>query len=331
MQYTQLTPEERDMIAIWRGQGIGMREIGRRLNRDAGTISRELRRNSHRTAGYVAIHAQRRAERRLTAARVRPPLKDPETYAFVLANLRSGWSPETIAGRLQREASGEPVIHPETIYRFIYDPGNASLRLWEYLPWGRPKRRKKQDRRVHRSHIPHRVSIHRRPSPINDRTEFGHYEGDTVEGRGHRDGVRTEVERLSRKLFAAKVSRIAAAETICVQRRLFAGLPAAARKSTTLDNGREHHRHHTLRLLGMRTYFADPYSSWQRGTNEFTNGLLRRYFPKGTDFNGVADAELQDVVGELNDRPRKCLRYATPNEIFEEHVQAAGVALTMRM
>lgn len=331
MHYTQLSSEERDQIAVWRGQGLGMNEIGRTLGRTGGTISRELRRNGHKQAGYVAIHAERLTKERQTAARGRHPLKDATTYAYVLLKLRSGWSPEQIAGRLTREAGGVAVIHAETIYRFIYDPTNALRKLWEFLPRGRPKRRKQHGRRVHRSHIPQRVSVHQRPETVNDRSEFGHYEGDTVEGKGHRDGVHTEVERRARKLFAAKVSRIASPETAQVQRRIFAPLPAVARKSTTLDNGREHHRHFTLHLLGMRTFFADPYSSWQRGTNENTNGLLRRYFPKGTDFTTVTDDELQEVVDELNDRPRKCLNYATPNEIFDEQVQAAGVALTMRM
>lgn len=331
MHYTQLSSEERDRIAVWRGQGLGLNEIGRKLGRNGGTISRELRRNGHKQAGYVAIHAERLALDRQADARVRHPLKDPDTYAYVLRKLRSGWSPEQIAGRLERNHGGVPVIHAETIYRFIYDPANVQRKLWEFLPRGRPKRRKQHGRRVHRSHIPQRVSVHRRPETVNDRSEFGHYEGDTVEGKGHRDGVHTEVERTSRKLLAGKVSRIASAETIQVQRRLFAVLPTVARRSTTLDNGREHHRHFALHLLGMRTFFADPYSSWQRGTNENTNGLLRRYFPKGTDFTTVTDEELQAVVDELNDRPRKCLNYATPNEIFDEQVQAASVALTMRM
>jgi IS30 family transposase len=331
MQYTQLTEKERDMLAVWRGQGLGIREMGRQLGRSAATVSRELRRNGHTQAGYVAIHAQRLAKARFGPARVRYPLKDPATYAYVLAKLQSGWSPEQIAGRLAREHGNVPVIHPETIYRFIYDPANVQRKFWEYLPWGRPKRRRQHGRHVHRSHIPQRVSVHQRPTAVNDRTEFGHYEDDTVEGKGHRDGIRTSVERRSRKLFAGKVSRIASAETIRVQRRLFAALPPVARRSTTMDNGREHHRHHTLHLLGMRTFFADPYSSWQRGTNEFTNGLLRRYFPKGTDFTPVTDDDLQDVVDELNDRPRKCLHYATPSEVFNDCLQAAGVALTMRM
>lgn len=323
----KLSAEERDWIAVWRGQGVGVREMARRLGRNSGTVSRELARNGHAEAGYVAIHAQRLTEERKTVARARHPLKDPGTYAYVHDKLRSGWSPELIAGRL-REERGQSVLHHETIYRFLYAPENAAKRLWEYLPWKRQKRRKKQGRRVHRSRIPDRVSIRERPEMVNARKEFGHWEGDTVEGRAHRDGLHTEVERMSRFLLAAKVSRIASPETASIQAGLFQTLPPEARQSTTLDNGRENHAHLQLHALGMRTYFCDPYASWQRGTNEFHNGLLRRYFPKGTDFATVDEEELQDIVAEINHRPRKCLAFKTPAEVFSSQL---GVAIQSRM
>lgn len=323
----KLTAEERDRIAVWFREKVGVREVARRLGRTPSTISRELTRNRHVVAGYVAIHAQHQAAERKSLAGTRHPLKDPGTYAYVHDKLRSGWSPELIAGRL-RDMHGRPVLHHETIYRFVYAPKNARKTLWEYLPWKRTKRRRKSGRRVHRSHIPQRVSIRERPQTVNDRSEFGHWEGDTVEGKGHRDGIHTEVERMSRFLAAAKVPRIASEETIGVQRSMFASLPKDARKSTTLDNGREHHRHHTLHLLGMRTYFCDPYSSWQRGTNEYHNGLLRRYVPKGTDFSTVPDDELQDIVAEINARPRKCLGFKTPAEVFSQQL---GVAIPARI
>lgn len=326
-QAGKLSAGERDRIAVWRGQGVHMREIARRLGREPSTVSRELVRNGHAEAGYVAIHAQRQAEERKVAARKRHPLKDPETYAYVHDKLRSGWSPELIAGRLAAE-QGHPVLHHETIYRFVYAEENARKRLWEYLPWKRTKRRKKAGRRVHRSRIPDRVSIRERPETVNTRREFGHWEGDTVEGRAHRDGLHTEVERVSRFLTAAKVPRIASTDTVAVQERLFALLPLEARRSTTLDNGRENHEHRQLHALGMRTYFCDPYSSWQRGTGEFHNGLLRRYFPKGTDFSTVDDEELRDIVAEINHRPRKCLGFRTPAEVFSEQL---GVAIRVRI
>jgi IS30 family transposase len=122
-------------------------------------------------------------------------------------------------------------------------------------------------------------------------------------------------------LFDAITIRLASPETIRVQLRIFRGLPDAARQSTTVDNGREHHRHMTLRFLGMTTYFCDPYSSWQRGTNENTNGLVRHYLPKGSSFRDLSQEDLDDIVEELNDRPRKCLGYNTPKEEFEKQLQ----------
>lgn len=265
-------------------------------------------------------------------SRKRHPLKNPEVYACVLEELRRGWSPEQIAGRLREiDHSDDPYwwICHESIYRFIYVKENEDKALWEYLPRGRKKRRRRRGRRVHRSHIPQRVSIRQRPREVNDRTEFGHWEGDTVEGRrSDGDGIHTELERVSRKFAAVKVNAVTGDEAIGAQFRIFKKLPGIARRSDTLDNGRECHRHFELKEIGMETYFADPYSAWQRGSNEHHNGLLRRYLPKGTSFRSLTQEELDDIVWEINNRPRKCLGYNTPQEVFEKQL---GVAVPMRM
>ena len=200
--------------------------------------------------------------------------------------------------------------------RFIYSEQGKKMGLSEYLPWKRTKRRRKRGRKVHRSRIPNRVSIRERPIEATSRAEFGHWEGDTVEGKGHKDGIHTEVERVSRLLLAVKVNQVSSEQAIEAQKAMFAPLPAEARKSTTLDNGRENHRHAELAELGMATYFADPYSSWQRGTNEYHNGLLRRYLPKGSSFQDLDDDELADIVWEINNRPRKVLNFNTPQEVY---------------
>lgn len=313
--HKKITSQERDKIAQWISQKVGVREIARRLKRSPSSISEELKRNTHKEAGYVAIHAQQLTDERVKEARKRPALKGAQIFTYVCAKLRCGWSPEMIAGRLEKEQGGRVISH-EAIYQYIYAPKNNHLHLFEYLPWKRTKRKKKQGRGVHRSRIPQRVSIHERPGQINTRTEFGHWEGDTVEGKGHRNGIHTEAERVSRLLAAQKVSRIASEETIVAQKSIFEDLPSEARRSTTLDNGRENHLHYLLNDLGMKTYFADPYSSWQRGTNEYHNGILRRYLPKGTDFDTIDDEELKDIVEEINNKPRKCLGWSTPKEIF---------------
>jgi len=281
----------------------------------------------------VAIHAQNVSGKRKSLAGRRHPLKNKEVFKWTIQRLIRGWSPEQIAGRMKLVFKGnsEMRITPETIYSFIYSDGFKHRKFWEYLPWGRKKRKHKHGRKVHRSSIPDRVSIHLRPKAVDRKIELGHFEGDTVEGKGHKDGVHTEVERVSRKFFVKSVTRIDSEGAIKAQKEIFSSLPASARKSVTLDNGRENHNHTMLRNLGMETYFADPYSSWQRGSNEYHNGLLRRYFPKGTDFKSVSQEEIDECVEEINSRPRKCLGYFTPNEVFFAKLNNQRVAIQPRM
>jgi len=257
---------------------------------------------------------------RKSKAGKREPLKNKWVYKYVIDHLQLGWTPEQISGRLKRE---HPLIKSktvgvETIYRYIYDVKNKEDALWEYLPRGQKKRKKQKGRFVHKSHIEARISISKRLTKVNKRKEFGHFEGDTVEGRRSvGDGIHTEVERMSRMFFAVKVNKITSEETIKVQIELFERLPSLARKSVTLDNGRENHLHMRLnRILNMKTYFCHPYASYERGTNENTNGLLRRYLPKQTDFSTLSQDELDEIVSEINNRPRKVLKYQTAQEVF---------------
>ena len=359
-KHTKLTKTERLLLSQWKNQGLSNIECGKRLGRDKSTIGRELIRNRIKLRVgkydeyiYEPVHAQSVSERRKqNAFNAKQPLKNKNTYGYVIEHLRQGWSPEEIAGRLKNEDHPDDpswwICH-ETIYQFIYKEktdltkqgliSRSSLDqrltihnqaitvtdcnrpLYEYLRRKQTKRRKKSGRRVHRSHIPDRVSIHLRPEVVNQRTEFGHWEGDTVEGIGHRDGIHTEVERVSRLIGGKKVKAIDSQSALDAQFNIFSLFPEKARRSTTLDNGKETHLHFKLReLLGMQTFHADPYSSWQRGTNENANGLLRYYFPKGTDFAKVSDEEVQDVIWELNNRPRKMLKYKTAQEVFNEHL-----------
>ena len=210
----------------------------------------------------------------------------------------------------------------------MYHPAQAEQRWWEYLRRKQKKRRKRGGRQGKRSRIPDRVSIDQRPAAVNERQEPGHWEGDSVVSKGQRDGVHTEVERLSRFLVACKVNAITGEATIAVQRQIVAERPPSLRRSTTLDNGHENHLHAQLHDLDMQTYFADPYASWQRGTNENGNWHLRHYFPKGTDFTQVSAQELQDVVNEINDRPRRVLAYHTAREVLQRFAsQDVGVAI----
>ena len=324
--HTKLQPSERDKIAILKAQGCGVNEIVKRLKRSKSTISEELNVGTDIYGNYVAIHAQSLSDIRKRQSYICHPLKNKHVYAYVLKHLKMGWSPDQIEGRLKKEHPNDTNMHicHETIYRFIYHKDNKRLRLWEYLPRKQKKRKVRSGRKVHRSHIPDRVSIHKRPKQVDKRLEFGHWEGDTVEGRRSiGDGIHTEVERISRLTIAVKIDHITGDDTIVAQLSLFNDLPQQSRRSTTLDNGKEFVRHTKLRkYLSMDTYFCDPYSSWQRGTNEYHNGLIRRYLPKGTDFSTLTQEELDDIVYEINTRPRKVLQYATPLEVFTEHLHA---------
>lgn len=324
-----INAKERDLIALWKGQGWSNKMVARELGRDVSTIGREIRNNSFEGKYYVSIHAQAKSEKRRSLAGRRYPLRNKEVFRWVVARLMRGWSPEQISGRMKLLFVSNPEmrISPETIYSFIYSRQYKHRAFWEYLPWKRKIRKRQGGRKVHRSHIPDRVSIHLRPEIIETRIEFGHWEGDTVEGKAHRDGIHTEVERKSRFLAAQKVARIDSICAIQAQSRIFTPLPKKARKTTTLDNGKETHLHFKLRQeLGMETFHADPYSSWQRGTNEYHNGLIRRYLPKKTDFDTLTQEELDEIVEEINDRPRKCLGFYTPKEVFFKEL-GQGVAI----
>ena len=317
---TKITPQERDKIAVWHAQKTSLREIARRLGRSPSSISREIKRNNFK-GHYVAIHAQAKTEKRVKKARKRHPLKNKSVYKYAMRKLRFGWSPEQIAGRLKLMKPDNPYwhIHHETIYRYIYSDENKEKNLWEYLPRKQKRRSKKYGRKAHRSRIPDRVSIHERPEEVENRVEFGHWEGDSIEGKGHRGGIHTEVERKTRFMMASFIKDLTATQTADKASQMFDSLPKQAKKSTTLDNGKEFVKH---KQFGIPAYFADPYSSWQRGTNENSNGLIRRYLPKKTDFSNYQQWELDDMIAEINNRPRKCLGFRTPQEAFEEELKS---------
>ena len=346
--YSHLSLDERIEIEKRHDLGQSARKIATALGRSPSTICRELKRGqwwpSNESAAYVpykdtrlrngevtppqyrAARAHNKANKRAQACHKPTRLVTDQAVTYLINGLRRGWTPEMIAGRVRLDFPDNPKMWacPETIYKFIYAKENRHRGLRDYLPRGHKRRRKHHGRRVHSSRIPSRVSIHHRPKEANDRTAFGHWEGDSILGvKSVGDGIHTEVERHSRMMFATKVDAITSREGVEAQKLLFAPLPPHARISTTIDNGPEMHLHGELGAqLGMNTYFADPYSAWQRGTNEHHNGRVRRYFPKGTDFSRVSEEELQDVITEINNQPRKCLDWKTPHEVFQQHLQS---------
>lgn len=323
---TNLTQTERQLIGKWSSLGVSNKKIAQRLSRSCSTIGRELKRNLWKASVYEPLHAQAQAEaRKKRAWQAKHPLKNKQIFAYVIDQLKThGWSPEQIAGRLKKDFPRDVSWHicHETIYAYIYHTDNQDKGLWEYLRRGQKKRRKKTGRKVHRSRIPDRISIHHRPKTVDKRKQVGHWEGDSIVGKGHRSGLHTEYERVTSFTRIEKLNAITAIETTSAMQKIFKPLPKKLKQSTTLDNGKEMVQH---KQTGITAYFADPYSSWQRGGNENANLWIRYYFPKKTDFSTITHEEIKAVEWELNNRPRKRLNFSTPQEVFNKYLGVANV------
>ena len=323
MSYVQLTSEERYVIYHLKLFKLSLREIGRRLGRNHTTISRELKRNGPAFSGWVYWHqgAHEQALARRKLPRHYRKLSDARLVLYVEKGLRAERSPDVIVERLKMEYPHEANMRVsiETIYRWVYRNASEGGQLYHCLSRCHKKRRKQRRYGAGRGLIPNRISIAERPELVNTRQRFGDWEGDTVEGAKGSGNITTHVERKSRYLIAAKLANKTASETTRAVRLAYRKIPVALRHTLTLDNGKEFaHFQDIERHTKLAIYFADPYSAWQRGTNENTNGLLRRYFPKGMDFRNVTEKSLAEAVKKLNHRPRKCLGYRTPHEVFME-------------
>ena len=326
MPYKHLNDHERCVIYHLILFGLPKAEIARRLKRSASTISREIKRNANAMGQYLYDYAERRTRQRRLAAASRPRIDDAVLMAHVEAKIKSEWAPEQIAGRLKTKPpthlKGKTISH-STIYRWIWSDPQRAESLKKYLRVGYKKRRKVYGKPSKRGQIPNRVSIEERPEIVEERSRIGDWEGDTIVGKGRSGYVMTNVDRLSLYLVARKVQRATAQAVADAIYQAMRRMPADKRKTETFDNGREFSKHETIaRLLNMDVYFAHPYSSWERGTNENTNGLLRQYLPKSRDFATLTAAELARYVWQLNNRPRKCLNYKTPAEVFHQRTVA---------
>lgn len=312
---------ERDQIAILLASGAGKRLIGRKLGRSMSSIIGEINRNSINDE-YQAIRAEELSQKRNRRSRKTNPLKNPTIYSYVYDKLRCGWSPEQIAGRLKRDNNDQTVICHETIYNYVYSPEGKSKQLSEYLVRKHRKRRPWYGRCLYRRGIANRTSIRERPEEINNRSIFGHWEIDLVEGKNHLSGIQSILERKTRFYDGRLITNIDSEYGIRAQKEMLAGLPSGARQSVTMDNGRENYNHYKLTMdLGIKTYFCDPNCAWQKGSNENHNGILRRYIPKKTDLSTVTQFELNSILEEINNRPRKCLAYETPYEAFNRELK----------
>jgi transposase, IS30 family len=328
MSYAQLTSEERYVIYHLKLFKLSLREIARRLHRHHTTISREIKRNGPERPSWVYWHedAHRRALQRRRQPRHHRRHNHAPLLSHVEKRLREDWSPETIAGRLRMDypENEDMRVSTETIYRWIYRDASQGGSLFACLCRQHKKRRRQRRYGTGRGLIPGRISIDERPEVVATRQRFGDWEGDTVEGAKGSGNIATHVERKSRYLIATKLGSKTAVVTASAVVAAYRCIPKAMKSTLTLDNGKEFARFKDIEKgTGLTIYFADPYAAWQRGTNENTNGLLRRYFPKGSDFRLVTQKTLAAAVKKLNHRPRKCLGYRTPHEVFQDAKRGA--------
>lgn len=314
MGYHQLTREERYLMARGLSSGLSLRAIARALDRSVATISRERRRNADTSDGaykYDKADSYARGRRRRTRQGTQ---YQPHEVKHVQRLMAGRWSPEQISGRLRLK--GGLRICTSTIYRWIRRDKGRGGQLW--LHTRRLSHRYRKGYRVqdHRGRLRDKVPLSRRPARVNERRDFGHWEGDTVMGRDGRHCVLTLVERKTRrvriiKLKARKVSQVNAALVRELKKRKL------VIKSLTLDNGTEFHGYKDIQQrFALLFYFAEPYHSWERGTNENTNGLIRQYLPKGMCFRELTQRQCDAIEAELNDRPRKVLGFNTPLEAY---------------
>lgn len=329
MPYTHLTPTERGQIQALHQENRSLGYISDSLGRGKSTISRELKRNTT-TRGYDAQRAQHQYRRRRESCRPQKKLDHQPLWTYLIEKISLGWTPEQVAGRL-------PIAHPddpkmrishEAIYQAIYTDKRLRF-LIKGLPQARPKRRERGQGKSRRGPtIPNRVGIEARPNVVDERSRYGDWEGDLVLGAKQDAAILTLVDRKSRKLHARKTKTKQADEVAQAVIDALQELPVSWVKTITFDNGTEFAHHEDMaKILPVDIYFAAPYSSYQRGTNENTNGLIRRYLPKRTPFRDLTQQHVDLIVEELNNRPRKILGYRTPNEVFQEQRENHRVAL----
>jgi len=324
-RYNHLTLDDRRLIFRLLNAKVSVPKIAERLGRHRSTIHREIRRNWFDDGpwlrGYFAESAQSESGRR--RMRGRKLYRDTELASYVVARLKDAWSPEQIAGRLQREAGGQRRICHETIYQFVYsDRGHELCRL---LPSRRRRRRKRYARQPRGLFIPFENTWAQRPAEVGERASFGHWECDLVMFRkdhGQRN-VLSLVERRSRfAIFRLNPSRHSKPIMATLGQDLGA-LPPPARQTITFDRGTEFAGYPALKNeLGIVSYFCAPKAPWQKGTVENTNGRLRRFLPLDADITSSTAADLETLALRMNATPRKCLGFQTPAEAFAAHISS---------
>lgn len=322
-KYKQLSSEERDQIAIFRAQGYSQNNIAQMIGRNKSTVSRELKRNSAPIYEvYLPHKAHQRAQDRKHSAGQRERLKNPLIREYATNQIKQGWSPEQIAGRLSLENPALSISH-EAIYQYIYDIKiRKESDLTVYLARSNKIRKTRGHSRKHRkSHIPERVSLDKRPKYVQKRIQPGHWEADTAVSRQSKAALAISVERTSRLIQLGKLTQKTSDQFSQTLTKLLEIYPRHMRRTITYDNGSENVDHLIInQKLGTDSYFCNPYHSWEKGSVENTIGLVRRFLPKKTDFATINPDILNYIQYSLNNRPRKCLNFKTPLEVFNKCV-----------
>lgn len=321
MPIQRITFSEREKIEMYLRMRKKKTWIAERLGREYSVIKREIARNSGEHLPYTALAAQRIADRnaKKTNRRKLEKEENAKLRAYVEMSLLEGHSPEQIAGELLEHPPDDVLerVCMETIYQYVYVGGGRMGGFYKKLRRKQKVRRKRFERKVQKSRIPSRISIHDRPLRIGERKRYGDWETDSVIFGGQQSVLSVQVERKSRLCRLKKVKNKTAEEHERSIREHLSILPPFLRRSITRDNGLENVLHQeTRKLLKIPSYFCDTYASWQKGGVENMNGLVREYLPKDCDFDSMSERMILEIQERLNNRPRKCLRYQKPNEIF---------------
>jgi transposase, IS30 family len=316
MRYHQLTSEERYALSTLRKQGFSQAYIARALGRHRSTIGREIQRNARRDGGYRPFTASEMARGRRSRSRRNWHFTERD-WSLVNQKLEELWSPEQISGRLAR--LGVLTISHETIYRYVWDDRSRGGSLHRFLRAAPKRRRKRYGAYDSRGRLAGKRHISERPAAAENRSCFGHLEGDTVMGGPDQHCIMTLVDRKAGYVFIGKLpNRSVRATNRCATRII--NNTARRTRTITLDNGTEFHGYKKIEKgTGARIYFATPHHAWERGTNENTNGLIRQFLPKRQSMKAISQKDCNRIADQLNNRPRKRHGYLTPAELYEKH------------
>lgn len=320
-----LTSEERDKISILHAQEKTVSQIARILNRHKSTISRELNRKEavFYRGKYIGSQTHKKVKQNWNKTHLRKKLNNKKVQKFVIELIKLKFSPELIAGRLKVKFGIS--IHHETIYRFIYKERTDLTKYLTRRPYGRKPKVTQRRYKAMKPQIPNRTDISERPEQANKRLVFGHFEADTVLScKKGKSALMVLVDRATRKTSIKKLARKTASEA---NKKIIISLKQykrSQRKSITYDNGNEFCSHEKInQKLMIKSYFCTPYSAWEKGTVENINGLIRRFFPKGTNFDKIKNEQIKYVEDWINNRPMKVLGFKTPNEMFRKLTSVA--------